>query len=86
VAEDVYDPIEGTLICPMNTEVTEALANQIQEAGIERVRIRSVLTCETDRGVCQLCYGRMLASGRMSRSARRSASSPPSRSASRAPS
>ncbi len=65
VAEDVYDPIEGTLICPMNTEVTEGLANQIQEAGIERVRIRSVLTCETDRGVCQLCYGRMLASGRM---------------------
>ncbi len=64
-AEDVYDPIEGTLICPMNTEITEALANQIQEAGIERVRIRSVLTCETDRGVCQLCYGRMLASGRL---------------------
>ena len=64
-AEDVYDPIEGTLICPMNTEITEALANQIQEAGIERVRIRSVLTCETERGVCQLCYGRMLATGRM---------------------
>ncbi len=64
-AEDVYDPIEGTLICSMNTEVTDGLANQIQEAGIERVRIRSVLTCETDRGVCQLCYGRMLASGRM---------------------
>jgi DNA-directed RNA polymerase subunit beta' len=65
VAEDVYDPIEGTQICPMNTEVTEALASQIQEAGIERVRIRSVLTCETERGVCQLCYGRMLATGRM---------------------
>jgi DNA-directed RNA polymerase subunit beta' len=65
VAEDIYDPLEGTLICPMNTEVSEALANQIQEAGIERVRIRSVLTCETERGVCQLCYGRMLATGRM---------------------
>jgi DNA-directed RNA polymerase subunit beta' len=65
VAEDVYDPIEGTLICPMNTLVTEELANEVQEAGIERVRIRSVLTCETDRGVCQLCYGRMLATGRM---------------------
>jgi DNA-directed RNA polymerase subunit beta' len=64
-AEDVYDPIEGTQICPMNTEITEALANQIQESGIERVRIRSVLTCETERGVCQLCYGRMLATGRM---------------------
>ena len=65
VAEDIYDPLEGTLICPMNTEMTEGLANQIQEAGIERVRIRSVLTCETERGVCQLCYGRMLATGRM---------------------
>ena len=64
-AEDVYDPIEGGLICPVNTEITDSLANLIQEAGIERVRIRSVLTCETDRGVCQLCYGRMLASGRM---------------------
>jgi DNA-directed RNA polymerase subunit beta' len=64
-AEDVYDPIEDTQICPMNTEISEPLANQIQEAGIERVRIRSVLTCETERGVCQLCYGRMLASGRL---------------------
>jgi len=64
-AEDVFDPIEDTQICLMNTEITETLASQIQEAGIERVRIRSALTCETDRGVCQLCYGRMLASGRM---------------------
>jgi len=63
--EDVFDPIEGTLICPMNTEVSEGISNQIQEAGIERIRIRSVLTCETERGVCQLCYGRMLATGRM---------------------
>ncbi len=65
VADDVYDPIENQLVCPVKTEITESLANQIQEAGIERVRIRSVLTCETERGVCQLCYGRMLASGRM---------------------
>jgi DNA-directed RNA polymerase subunit beta' len=64
-AEDIYDPIEDTQICPVNTEVTEAIAGLIQEAGIERVRIRSALTCETERGVCQLCYGRMLASGRM---------------------
>jgi DNA-directed RNA polymerase subunit beta' len=64
-AEDVYDPIEGHQICSMNTEVSESLAHQIQEAGIEQVRIRSVLTCETERGVCQLCYGRMLATGRM---------------------
>jgi DNA-directed RNA polymerase subunit beta' len=64
-AEDIYDPIEDTQICPVNTDVTETLASQIQEAGIERVRIRSALTCETERGVCQLCYGRMLATGRM---------------------
>jgi DNA-directed RNA polymerase subunit beta' len=64
-ADDVYDPIEGELICPINTEITESISSQIQEAGIERVRIRSVLTCETERGVCQLCYGRMLATGRM---------------------
>ena len=64
-AEDVFDPIEDTQICPVKTEITETIASQIQEAGIERVRIRSALTCETDRGVCQLCYGRMLASGRM---------------------
>ncbi len=64
-AEDIYDPLEGTQICPINTLITEELANYIQEAGIERVRIRSVLTCETERGVCQLCYGRMLASGRL---------------------
>jgi DNA-directed RNA polymerase subunit beta' len=64
-AEDIYDPIEDSQICSVNTEITEALASQIQEAGIERVRIRSALTCETERGVCQLCYGRMLATGRM---------------------
>jgi DNA-directed RNA polymerase subunit beta' len=64
-AEDIYDPIEDTRICPVNTDITEALSSQIQEAGIERVRIRSALTCETERGVCQLCYGRMLATGRM---------------------
>ena len=64
VAEDVFDPIDGSQICPVNSAITEEVANQIQEAGIERVKIRSALTCETERGVCQLCYGRMLASGR----------------------
>ncbi len=64
-AEDIFDPLEGTLICAADQEITEAVANQIQEAGIERVKIRSVLTCETERGVCQLCYGRMLGSGRL---------------------
>src|SRR6202007_3016118 len=56
---------EGAVIVDVNQEITEELANQIQAAGIERVRIRSVLTCESRRGVCALCYGRNLASGRM---------------------
>src|SRR3970040_759921 len=49
----------------LNHEITEELAAAIQAAGIERVKIRSVLTCESRRGVCQLCYGRNLATGRM---------------------
>ncbi len=64
-AEDIFDPLEGNLICGANQEITETLAARIQEAGIERVKIRSVLTCNTERGVCQLCYGRMLARGRL---------------------
>jgi DNA-directed RNA polymerase subunit beta' len=64
--EEVRDPITGAVIVNNNTEVTEDLANEIQSAGgIERVRIRSVLTCEARRGVCVMCYGRNLATGRM---------------------
>src|SRR6202012_3288792 len=56
---------EGNVVVDVNQEVTEDLANGIAEAGIERVKIRSVLTCESKRGVCALCYGRNLASGRL---------------------
>jgi DNA-directed RNA polymerase subunit beta' len=62
--EDVYDPLTGDLLVAQNDEVSEDLANAIQEAGIEQVKIRSVLTCETRRGVCRRCYGRNLASGK----------------------
>ncbi len=62
--EDQHD-YEGNLIVGLNQEITEDLAAAIQAAGIERVKIRSVLTCESKRGVCQLCYGRNLATGRM---------------------
>src|SRR5581483_3154188 len=62
--EDQLD-YEGNVIVKVNQEITEDLANQIQAAGIERVKIRSVLTCESKRGVCQLCYGRNLATGRL---------------------
>jgi DNA-directed RNA polymerase subunit beta' len=62
--EDQLD-YEGNIIVGVNQEITEDLAAAIQAAGIERVKIRSVLTCESKRGVCQLCYGRNLATGRL---------------------
>jgi len=62
--EDQLD-YEGNVIVHVNQEITEDLAAAIQSAGIERVKIRSVLTCESRRGVCQLCYGRNLATGRL---------------------
>jgi DNA-directed RNA polymerase subunit beta' len=64
--DDVRDPITGEVLVEANEEITEDLAGLIQQAGgIERVRIRSVLTCESRRGVCVRCYGRNLATGRM---------------------
>jgi DNA-directed RNA polymerase subunit beta' len=62
--EDQRD-YENNIIVEVNQEITEELASAIQAAGIERVKIRSVLTCESKRGVCRLCYGRNLATGRM---------------------
>ena len=63
--EDVVDPVSGEVIVPRNTEIANELAARIETAGIQEVMIRSVLTCETRRGVCQLCYGRNLATGRL---------------------
>jgi DNA-directed RNA polymerase subunit beta' len=63
--EDIFDPLSEEKILGIGEEITEDLASLVQEAGIERVKIRSVLTCETKRGICRLCYGRMLASGKM---------------------
>ncbi|MFH2056527.1 MAG: DNA-directed RNA polymerase subunit beta', partial [bacterium] len=66
VLEDVYDPIEDDrLLVEMGAEVTEEAARQIEEAGVESVYIRSVLTCESRRGVCAHCYGRNLAANEM---------------------
>jgi DNA-directed RNA polymerase subunit beta' len=62
--EDQKD-YEGSVIVGVNQEITEDLAAAIQAAGIERVKIRSVLTCESKRGVCVACYGRNLATGRL---------------------
>jgi DNA-directed RNA polymerase subunit beta' len=61
--EDVIDPLTGEVLVAANTELDEALVTRIEEAGIEEVVIRSVLTCVTRRGVCAKCYGRDLARG-----------------------
>jgi len=63
--EVIKDPLTGEPILGVNEEITEALAAEIQAAGIERVKIRSVLTCKAKRGVCVKCYGRNLATGQM---------------------
>jgi DNA-directed RNA polymerase subunit beta' len=59
--EDVYDPIDGELIVEASEMIDEDAADAIEDAGIQSVKIRSVLTCESKRGVCKMCYGRNLA-------------------------
>ncbi|NNE07296.1 MAG: DNA-directed RNA polymerase subunit beta' [Gemmatimonadetes bacterium] len=63
--EDVIDPISGDIIVKAGDEIREDEANQIEEVGITMVKIRSVLTCESKRGVCIKCYGRNLATGKI---------------------
>ncbi len=63
IGEDVKHPKSGDLIAPSNTYVDEALAAIIDEAGVDRIKSRSPLTCETKVGVCVACYGRDLARG-----------------------
>ena len=62
---DVIDPLTGDLIVAAGEEIVEAAAKRIENSPIERVEIRSVLTCEARHGVCAKCYGRNLATGRM---------------------
>ncbi|MFZ7111920.1 MAG: DNA-directed RNA polymerase subunit beta' [Desulfatiglandales bacterium] len=61
--EDIYDPVTGELLVAANEEIDEQKVQKIQDAGIERVNIRSVLTCQSKRGICKKCYGRDLAHG-----------------------
>ncbi len=63
--EDVIDPISGDIVVKAGDEIREEEANQIEEVGITMVKIRSVLTCESKRGVCIKCYGRNLATGKI---------------------
>ena len=62
---DVVNPKTGEVIVPAGEEITEPLAEAIEKAEIESVEIRSVLTCESKKGVCMKCYGRNLATRRM---------------------
>ena len=63
--EDVIHPETGEILITANELVDEEAARRVEEAGIEGVQIRSVLTCETRRGVCSKCYGADLATGKM---------------------
>ena len=65
-AEDIINPVNpDEFLCEAGQVIDEAHASTIDDAGVERVKIRSVLTCEAKRGVCQKCYGINLASGVM---------------------
>ncbi|MGQ9371854.1 DNA-directed RNA polymerase subunit beta' [Azospirillum sp. ST 5-10] len=61
--DDVIDPLNGEMICKRGDLIDEPLVDRIERSGIDSVRIRSVLTCETRDGVCAKCYGRDLARG-----------------------
>jgi len=64
-AEDIRDPVTGEIIVSFNEEIDEDRTKAIVEAAVDRVKIRSVLTCQSRRGVCRSCYGRDLARGRL---------------------
>jgi DNA-directed RNA polymerase subunit beta' len=64
-AEDIRDPVTGEIILAANEEIGEEQARSIVEAGVDHVKIRSVLTCQSRRGVCVKCYGRDLGRGRL---------------------
>ncbi|HEY2745354.1 MAG TPA: DNA-directed RNA polymerase subunit beta', partial [Polyangia bacterium] len=61
--EDIVDPYTGEVLVEQNQEIDEDRVRKIDAAGIDKVRIRSVLTCQTRRGICVACYGRDLARG-----------------------
>src|SRR5262249_27266819 len=61
--EDIRDPFTGTVIVKANDLIDESKVALVEDAGLERVKIRSVLTCQSRQGVCVRCYGRDLARG-----------------------
>ncbi len=65
--EKVVDPVSGDTILDIGQMIGEQEASKIEDLGFERLKIRSTLTCESDRGCCQKCYGLNLASGEMAK-------------------
>jgi DNA-directed RNA polymerase subunit beta' len=63
--EDIIDPYTDDVLVQANAEITEDKVELIEKAGLDRIMIRSVLTCQSRRGVCSLCYGRDLGRGHM---------------------
>ena len=63
--EEIRDPFSNEVIAKGSEEIDETLADRIEDIGIDKVKIRSVLTCKSRQGVCALCYGRDLARGRL---------------------
>ena len=61
--DDIIDPVDNNNIVEANQEINEDLAASVQLSGLQKVRIRSPLTCESRRGICVKCYGRNLATG-----------------------
>ena len=61
--DDILDPVTGEVLVEANQEIDENLVKGIEDAGLEKVKIRSVLTCQSRRGICAKCYGRDLARG-----------------------
>ena len=59
--ERVVDPVSGDLLCDVNEYIDERLAEKIEKAGVEKVKLRTVLTCESKHGICVKCYGKDLA-------------------------
>ena len=61
---DVYDPITGDLLVKSGDMISDMISKNIENSSVDSVEVRSPLTCETKRGICSLCYGRNLATGK----------------------
>ncbi len=63
--DDIFDPVTDDLLVEANQQIDEDLVKLVEDAGIEKISIRSVLTCKSKHGICALCYGRDLARGHL---------------------